>query len=496
MKIKYITTAIDYPNSLPHIGHAYEKILADFYNRYYKQKGENTFYQTGTDEHGIKIYNTAKNNKVTPKKLVDSNSKKFKEFYKKLNIEYDNFVRTSDKKNHWPGVQNLWNELIKSGDLFLKKYNAKYCIGCESFKTDSELIDGFCEYHPNKKLENVEEENYFFKLSKYQKKLIDIISKEKYKVQPKSVKNELISFLKEDLQDISFSRVKSKLPWGIPVPNDKNQVMYVWADALSNYITGIGYGSNKKNYEKLWPADAHIIGKDISRFHAIYWPAMLLSAKLKLPKKLLAHGFVNDKDGKKMSKSLGNVVDPIEQVNKYGASSLRYYLLRSPSNQDVSYDESDLITKHNTELSNNLGNLVSRSLNLIEKSGGKIPSGKLDKKIESNYKKLLKNIDKNIEDFEFHMAVSNIWNFISSINEYIDMKKPWTLSGKEKENILYNLAESLKLICALIYPIIPSKSLEISKKLGLKNVPKFKSDKIKIGQKINKGEYLFTKYEN
>jgi len=491
-----LTTAIDYPNAEPHLGHAYEKILADFISRYQKQKGNEVFYQTGTDEHGIKIYQTAKKLGLTPKKLVDNNSKKFKEFYKLLNIEYDYFIRTTDKKIHWPGVQKIWKELVKSGDLFKKNYSAKYCVGCENFKTDSELEKGDCPLHIGKKIEVIEEENYFFKLSKYRNRLIKLIESDKYKIQPKRAKNEILSFLKGDIDDVSFSRVKNKLPWGIPVPNDSDQVMYVWADALSNYITGIGYGSNIRKFRKYWPANVHLIGKDISRFHAVYWPAMLLSAKLNTPKKLLVHGFINDEKGRKMSKSIGNVIVPQEQVKKYGTPSLRYYLLRAlPSNQDGNYSEADLIARHNSELANNLGNLLSRSLNLIQKSGGKVPSGKFDSKISKAHNRVLINLEKHVDNFDFHHGVAEIWSFISKVNQYVDDKKPWTLSGKEKDNVLYTLAESLRLISGLIYPVIPSTSREIVKQIGLKSIPKFKSSAIKSGIKIKKGAHLFEKYE-
>jgi len=305
-----------------------------------------------------------------------------------------------------------------------------------------------------------------------------------------------LSFLKGDVDDISFSRVKSKLPWGIPVPKDSDQVMYVWADALSNYITGIGYGSNSRKFQKYWPANVHLIGKDISRFHAVYWPAMLISAKIPVPKKLLVHGFINDEKGRKMSKSLGNVIVPQEQAKKYGTPSLRYYLLRAlPSNKDGNYSEEDLITRHNAELANNLGNLLSRSLNLIQKSGGKVPSGKFDSKLSKAHSKTLAALNKHIENFDFHRGVAEIWSFISKVNRYVDDKKPWTLSGKERDNVLYTLAESLKLISGLIYPVIPSKSEEIAKQIGLKSVPKLKSLPIKSGTKIKKGAHLFTKYE-
>ncbi len=362
------------------------------------------------------------------------------------------------------------------------------------FKTDSELENGECQFHPGKKIEIIEEENYFFKLSKYKTKLIKLIESDKYKIQPKRAKNEVLSFLRGDVEDVSFSRVKSRLPWGIPVPGDKDQVIYVWTDALSNYLTGIGYGRDAKKFNKLWPADVHLIGKDISRFHAVYWPAMLLSTGIKTPKELLVHGMVNDAKGRKMSKTLGNVIAPQDQIKKYGTPSLRYYLLRAiPSNQDGAYSEKDLVSRHNAELVNNLGNLLSRSINLIEKNGSKIPVGKFDSGLEKALNKTLKDLDKYVENFQFHHGLDSIWLFIARVNQYIDTKKPWTLSGKELNNVLYTLAESLRVISTLVYPIIPSKAEEISKQLGLKSVPKLKDPKINSGTKVKRGKHLFTK---
>ncbi|MBT6023350.1 methionine--tRNA ligase, partial [Candidatus Woesearchaeota archaeon] len=375
-----------------------------------------------------------------------------------------------------------------------KKYTAKYCVGCERFLLDKEITKGCCEIHPGKKLETISEENYFFKLSKYKNKLITLIKTDKYKIQPKAAKNEILSFLRGKVRDVSFSREKSRLPWGIPVPGDNNQVIYVWADALPNYITGIGYGSNSAKFKKWWPAQFHIVGKDISRFHAIYWPAMLLSAGLATPKELLVHGFINDEKGRKMSKSIGNVIDPFDQINTYDLDTVRYYFLRSiPSNQDGNYSETDLIDRHNAELVNTLGNLLSRSLNLIEKSGGKVPAGKYDVTLKKEYNQALKKLNESIVNFDFHHGVAAVWKYISKVNQYVDKTKPWTLDGKKKEKVLYNLAESLRLISALTYPIIPNASEEIAKQLGIKKVPLIKSDTIKVGTKINKGKHLFSK---
>ena len=475
-----------------HIGHAYENILADFLARYYRQQGNKVIFQTGTDDHGLKNYKSAKEEGISTKKFVDKHAKNVEEVFKSISSSHDQFVRTVDSKKHWPGVQKLWKAISK--DLYKKKYTAKYCVGCENFLLAKEIVKGCCEIHPGKQLEIISEENYFFKLSDYKEKLITLIKSDKYKIQPKAAKNEILSFLKNDLRDVSFSREKSRLPWGIPVPGDKKQVMYVWADALPNYITGVGYGSNSNKFKKWWPAQTHIIGKDISRFHAIYWPAMLLSAGLATPKELLVHGFINDKKGRKMSKSIGNVIDPFDQINTYGLDTVRYYFLRSiPSNQDGNYSEEDLIDRHNTELVNTLGNLLSRSLNLIEKSGGKVPSGKFDISLKKEYTQALKNLNESVTNFDFHHGIASVWKFIAKVNQYVDKTKPWTLDGKKKEKVLYNLAESLRLISALTYPIIPNASEEIAKQLGIKKVPLIKSASIKVGTKIKKGKHLFSK---
>lgn len=489
-----MTTAIDYPNAEPHLGHAYEKLLADFIARYHRQKGEDVFYQTGTDEHGIKIYQTAQEEGLTAKQLVDRNVKKFKEFYKFLNIDYDQFIRTTDQKLHWPGVEKIWKLLKKNEDLYKKAYEGRYCVGCESFKTDKELVKGHCQFHPGKELKIIKEENYFFRLSKYKAQLKKIIKSDEYHVRPKSIKNEILSFLSGDVQDISFSREKNRLPWGIPVPGDKEQVMYVWADALSNYITGIGYGWDARNFKKWWPANAHLIGKDISRFHAVYWPAMLLSAGIDLPKELLVHGFINDAKGRKMSKTLGNVIVPVEQVEKYGVSSLRYYLLRGlPSNQDGNYSEEDLVARHNADLVNNLGNLLNRTVTLIDRTGGKVPKGTFDKKLKKRLETTYSKLQNCVNNFDFHHGVAEIWGFASAVNEYIQDKKPWELSGRALDDVLYSLAEGLKELSALVHPVIPSKAEEIAKQLGLKTVPKFNSAPIKAGTKVKKSDHLFKR---
>ena len=293
----YVTSAIAYPNASCHLGHALEIIQCDIVSRFHKLLGKDVFFQTGTDEHGTKNWQTAKKQGKDIKEFLDTNVKVFKDLYKKLNIKYDQFIRTTDKKLHQQGVIKLWKELVKAGDIYKKQYKGLYCTGCEAFKTEKELENGKCPNHPTRDIETVEEENYFFKLSKYNKILTKKISSDEYKVTPEIRKNEILAWIKE-AKDISFSRPKTTLPWGIHVPGDDSQIMYVWCDALSNYLTGSGYGRDEKQYKTIWPADVHIIGKDILRFHAAFWPAMLISAKVPLPKQLLVHGFILSKGAK------------------------------------------------------------------------------------------------------------------------------------------------------------------------------------------------------
>jgi len=476
-------------NSKPHIGFALEIIQADAIARWKEQEGKNVFYMTGTDEHGVKIHQTAKEKGTSTKALADDNAARFKKLAKSLNLRNDYFIRTSDKKVHWPGAQKMWKLLEKSGDIYKKKYSGKYCSGCEKYVTEKDLVNGKCPLHANRKLETIEEENYFFRLSKYEKRLQKLIEKDRYKIVPKSRKNEILSFIKEGLNDISFSRSRKNLPWGIPVPGDKEQVMYVWCDALSNYLSGIGF-PNKK-YEKWWPADVHVIGKDIIRFHAVYWPAMLLSAGIKVPRELFVHGFVTS-EGQKMSKSLGNVVDPFKEIDKYGADAVRYFILREiPSTADGDYSQKAIITRINNELANSLGNLVSRSLKMIERfADGTVPKGKLKLKLSE------KKAQQYMEKREIHKAIEAVWTEIGKVNEFITKKEPWT-KPKDLNDILYTLAESLRWVSAATYAFVPEASKKIAKQIGLKKVPTFEELKKPIhpGLKIQKGSILFKKID-
>lgn len=481
----YITTTIPYANASPHIGFALEILQADVLARWNFLKKKDVFFLTGTDEHGTKNYQTAKRKGLSPKEFVDKNSKDFQKLAKELNISNTNFIRTTDKKAHWPGVIELWNILEKKGDIYKKKYSGSYCSGCERFITEKDLVNGKCPDHPTLKIEKISEENYFFRLSKYSNKIKSLVEKDKLKIYPKQWKNDFLSLIKDGLTDVSFSRNKKQLPWGIPVPNDKEQVMYVWCDALANYLTGIGYPDKK--YKKYWPADVQVVGKDMLRFHAGIWPGMLLSAGLPLPKEIIVHGFLTV-DGQKMSKSVGNVVSPLELLKKYNPDSLRYYLCRAfVFGQDGDFSEKALIQRHNDELANKLGNLVGRVSRMIETYGIEKPApqaypDKSSEKISTKGKnKLIEKLDKKkiskcFDCFELDKALNEIFAFIDICNEYIQKKKPWEFGDRK---ILFELKESILEIAKLLWPFIPESSEKITKQFS--------------ATKIKKGEILFKK---
>ena len=466
----YITTTIPYANASPHIGFALEIIQADVLARWNKQKGKNVFFLTGTDEHGTKNYQTAKKEGLTTKKFVDKNSSMFKELTKSLNISNDYFIRTTDKKVHWSGVVEMWKILQAKGDIYKKEYTGNYCSGCERFITEKDLVEGKCPDHPTLKIESIAEENYFFKLSKYSSKIKKLIETDKLKIMPKKWKNNFLGLIKDGLTDVSFSRTKKHLPWGVPVPGDDSQVMYVWCDALTNYLTGIGYPDKK--FKDFWPADVHVVGKDMLRFHTGIWPGMLLSAGLDLPKEVIVHGFLTV-DGKKMSKSVGNVVSPLELRKKYEADSIRYALMRAtPFGDDGDFSEDALVARHNDELANKLGNLVARVAGLIAQNGVNQTSNKLIKKLK------VKEIGKFIENYEFDKALNLIFAFIDNCNEYVQNEKPWeSKDGK----VLFELKESILKIAELLWAFIPETSEKITKQFSAKE--------------IKKGEILFKKIE-
>ncbi|MFA5174152.1 MAG: methionine--tRNA ligase [Candidatus Pacearchaeota archaeon] len=469
MKKFYITTAIDYVNAAPHIGHAFEKILADAIARWHRLNGESVFFLTGTDENAQKNAIAASESGIPVQKFVDKNSKIFVELCKKLEVSYDRFIRTTEPE-HKKIAQEIFKKVYDKGEIYKGVYEGLYCEGCEAFITEKDLVNGKCPEH-NKEPKLISEEAYFFKLSKYKKELIKFI---KDYIVPESKKNEILSRLEnEELRDLCVSR--TNLDWGIDNPIDKKYKIYVWFDALINYVSG----SNGN-----WPADVHVIGKGINWFHSVIWPAMLISAGYKLPKKLLVHGYVNLK-GQKISKSLGNTINPIPLADKYGADVLRYALLKGSVFDDFDFSEEILIERNNNELANKLGNLISRVATLAEKYG----IGKTDNKLLNKLK--LKEIEKHFENFELDKALNEIFAFIDICNEYVQNKKPWETHDKK---VLYELADSIKAIAILLYPFIPSTSEKIASQFGFKIDFSEIEKPFKI-KKIEKTEILFKKIE-
>jgi len=499
----YITTAIDYTNSKPHIGHSLQKVAADVLARWHRSLGENVFFLTGTDEHGTNIQRTAEKAGKKPQEFVDSLVKEFKEAWAALNISYDIFYRTTDPK-HKRGVQNFIKLVNEKGDIYKGFYEGLYCTGCEAYLTEKDLVNCECPLHPGKKPELIKEETYFFKLSKYADKLLDLYEKNPNFILPETRKNEIINRVGTGLKDLSISR--TSFSWGIPFPLDNKHITYVWFDALTSYITALDWPSGTK-FKKFWPANVHILGKDNGWFHTVIWPAMLLSAGIELPKTVYIHGFLTF-NGQKISKSLGNVIDPRVLAAKYGADAYRYYILReNPISEDGDFSEKALVNRINTDLANSLGNLLSRTLTLIEKfSDGKIPQKKNSRTdLPAVFAEKFRQASEHLDKFEFHHALEKIWNFVDHVNKYINDEKPWELAAKEDEkskkrlcNVLYNCAESLRLISAMISPFIPATAEEIAKQLGLKEVPKLKRlrwGKLQVGTQTQKGAILFAKVE-
>ncbi len=472
----YITTSIMYSNANPHIGFAFELILTDVLARYHRLLGDDTFFLTGTDEHGSTVVKAADKNNKSPKEFVDEITAKVQELAKILNISNDDFIRTSDQVRHWPAAQKIWN-LIKD-DLYKKNYEGLYCVGHEAFMKKSDLVDGVCPLHKTEP-EKVEEENWFFKLTKYKKEVKKRIESGELKIVPETKRNEILNLI-DDAEDVSFSRPSKDLKWGIPVPGDETQTMYVWADALVNYLSALGYGSSRFDLEeersnlfrRFWPADVHLVGKDILRFHAMIWPAMLLSAGLPLPKAIYVHGFITV-DGEKMSKTVGNVVDPFDAVKKYGSEVVRYFLLREiPSGDDGDFSYKKLEERYNGDLANGLGNLVQRILTLIENNldNELIYKTELtDVEVAKKTSDIIKEYKKNIENFNLHEALAKIWDLISFADKYLDDKKPWAaVKHDEKEflAIMTNLVATIYSVAWMLQPFMPETADKIFESLG------------------------------
>ena len=489
MQKYYLTTPIYYVNDKPHIGHAYTTILADTIARYRELLGEEPVFLTGLDEHGLKVQQAAEKNGKSPKNHCDDMAPAFINLWEKLNIRYSDFIRTTEKR-HTIIVQQILDEVHQNGDIYIDEYEGWYSVSEERFITEKELDTQ--EFGQVKK---IKEKNYFFKMSKYQTKLIKKIESDEILIQPVSRKNEVLGFLRNKLSDLCISRPKSRLEWGIELPFDKDYVTYVWFDALINYISAIGAYKNTKNFERLWPADVHLIGKDILITHSVYWPTMLLSLNMPLPKRIFAHGWWLI-DNEKMSKSLGNVVSPLMLIDDFGVDSVRYYLMSEMVlGMDATFSSQSFEKKYNSDLANDFGNLVSRVSTLIKNNyDEKIPKSTLkESDLSSNFKKIV--LKEKLDNLEIDKVINDTMTFIRSINVFMEKNEPWKLVKSDKVqagNILYHCAESLRLAAVMLSPVMPSKTRDILDILGTNDV-ELVWGKLKSGSKISTSEPIFPR---
>ncbi|MFH1823973.1 MAG: methionine--tRNA ligase [Candidatus Firestonebacteria bacterium] len=492
MKTFYVTTPIYYPNDIPHIGHAYTTLAADILARWHKLIGDEVFFLTGTDDHGKKIEKAALQNNKTPKEFTDLLVPKFKEAWAKLNIKYTGFIRTTDIE-HKETVQLILQKVHQKGDIYRGSYTGDYCTGCEGYYTEKDLIDGCCPIHKTK-IEKLKEETYFFKLSKYQNELLELYEKNNNFIMPDSRKNEIINRVKEGISDLSISRTNSK--WGINLPFDEKHITYVWFDALTNYISGVSYPDDA--FKKFWPADVHLVGKDILWFHSVIWPAMLMSAGIQLPKTVFAHGWWTF-NKEKISKSRGKVVNVDDLISIAGLDPARYFLFREiPFGHDGDFTTEGVRRRRDTDLANELGNLVSRTLTMVEKyCNSRIPycSGYGDEEnILKNFGiKLFDEVNIMINNIELMDALVRIWEYVKLLNQYIEKMSPWNLNkdkNHEKLNtVIYTLCSAIRIVAVLISPFIPDTSNKIIKQLGLDSDSFFKEpyEKLKIWEYLKEG---------
>jgi methionyl-tRNA synthetase len=470
----YITTPIYYVNDVPHIGHAYTTVACDVASRFKRLTGHDVFFLTGTDEHGQKIEQAADNKGITPKQLADDVVQRYAALWEKLNISNNKFIRTTDPE-HKVAVQKLFKQIQDNGDIYLGHYEGWYCTPCETYWTESQLLDGNCCPSCRRPTEKLKEPSYFFRMSKYGDALLQHIKDNPDFIKPESRKNEIISFIKDGLKDLSVSRVSFK--WGIPVPNDPEHVIYVWIDALTNYITALGYTENSADFQEFWPANFHVVGKDILRFHTVYWPTMLMSAGLPLPKSVFAHGWWTV-EGQKMSKSLGNAIDPSWLADTFGVDAIRYFLLREvPFGLDGDFSFRALIHRTNGDLANDLGNLLNRTLGMLSRYfGGVLPEYKvsdpLDEAMDAKIAEVFTEVEKHIEALAFNKALVSLWELVSGFNKYIDDTAPWALAKDEANkdrlgSVLYKILDGARLIATLISPFMPETAKSMRVQLGL-----------------------------
>ena len=497
MKPFYVTTPIYYVNDKPHIGHAYTTILADVLSRYYRFMGRNVFFLTGLDEHGQKVQQAAESKGVTPIEHCNKMAPRFVDLWRKLHIQYDDFIRTTEKR-HSTIVQSLLQKVYDKGDIYEDSYEGLYSVSEERFITQKEADSG-----DFRDVRELKEKNYFFKMSKYQSRLIKHINDNPTFIQPEHRRNEVLGFLRSPLEDLCISRPKARLNWGIEIPFDKKYVTYVWFDALINYVSAIGYQSDEKKYNTFWPVNFHLIGKDILTTHSVYWPTMLMSAELPLPKGIFAHGWWLS-DQTKMSKSLGNVVDPIDLIDSYGVDPIRFYLMKEMVlGQDANFSMDSFIKCYNSDLANDFGNLLSRVTNLINKFYDGALEPIFDDSIDGQDVKYAAldsmELSKNfMNDMKINEAINSIFNFVRKVNKYLEITAPWKLVKtdiKKAGKVLYTAAESIRIISLLLSPVMPNRTESVMNALGTVNRD-LEWGKLVFEKKIQKQDPLFPRIEN